>query len=729
MRRNEIPKETRHAVLAISSFILGLALVLASLGLAGRAGHWLYAGMELVVGWGFFLFPLILFLTGFTLLRVSRPAALGVKSLGAGVFFLGGLGFLELVFGRGAGGLAGRLLASPLVALFDYYISLLIFIGLVIIASLIMLETNITLTPTLFGWQIKRRNRQFITGAENAEPAARPPEENPAALQDKKTLGVLGTPSVGDAAGNEALAAFTIRTPSARAGEKFEPPPLELLERDSGKPVAGDIKANANVIKRTLANFGMVVEMDEVSIGPAITRYALKPAEGVKLSRIVALQNDLALALAAHPIRIEAPIPGLALVGIEIPNRARATVGLASLIGSPAFTSSPFPLYVSLGRDIAGIPHFTNLARAPHLLIAGSTGSGKSVVIHTLITSLLYRNPPARVRFIMIDPKRVELTIYNKIPQLLTPVVTDAQKAIYTLKWAIGEMERRYGVLEEKEVRDIQSLHQKTLDVRGAPTSSVSVAETLPYIVIVIDELADIMSTYPRELEAAIVRLAQMSRAVGIHLILSTQRPSVEIITGLIKANIPARVALQVASQVDSRTILDMAGAEKLLGAGDMLYLSGERSKPWRLQSAFISETEVKRVVQWLVQKYDDILPEELPLVDLRQKELAGASGDGDDDELYDEARELVVTSGKASASYLQRRLKVGYARAARLLDFLEERGVIGPGEGAKARQVYPVRGREGSHRPSASNGVYEHRPAGRQGSPVATADESAEPI
>ncbi|MBI4136064.1 MAG: hypothetical protein HY481_00725 [Candidatus Vogelbacteria bacterium] len=722
MKRNEMPKETRHAVLAVSFFILGLILILSSFGFAGRAGQWLYEGMRLVVGWGFFLFPLVLFLVGFALLRASRPQTLEVKSLGAGIFFLGGLGFLELVFGREAGGLVGRLLSLPLIALFDRYISLLIFIGLTVIACLIMFETKITLEPMLFGhalrrasWQIKDRNKQF-TIVENIELAtAGPAAASPPALQDKKTLDALGIPSARDATapGDETLSTFTIRTPSARAGEKFEPPPLTLLERDSGKPVAGDIKANANIIKRTLANFGIIVEMDEVSIGPAITRYALKPAEGVKLSRIVALQNDLALALAAHPIRIEAPIPGLALVGIEIPNRARATVGLASLVGSPAFSRSPFPLFVSIGRDIAGTPHFANLARAPHLLIAGATGSGKSVVIHTLITSLLYRNPPATVRFIMIDPKRVELTLYNKIPQLLTPVITDAKKAIATLKWAIGEMERRYGVLEEEAVRDIQSFHQKTLDVKGdktlgvkdAPTPSVfDASETLPYIVIVIDELADIMSTYPRELEAAIVRLAQMSRAVGIHLILSTQRPSVEIITGLIKANIPARVALQVASQVDSRTILDMAGAEKLLGAGDMLYLSGERSKPWRLQSAFISEVEVKRVAEWLAQKYGDLRPEELPLVDLGQKDPAGAAGDEDNnDELYDEARAIVVATGKASASYLQRRLKIGYARAARLLDFLEERGVIGPGEGAKARQVY------------------ERLPAGRQGLPAET--------
>jgi S-DNA-T family DNA segregation ATPase FtsK/SpoIIIE len=484
---------------------------------------------------------------------------------------------------------------------------------------------------------------------------------------------------------------------SRRGGETFVPPPLELLEKDSGKPSAGDIKASANIIKRTLQNFGIVVEMDEVSIGPSITRYALKPAEGVKLSRIVALQNDLSLALAAHPLRIEAPIPGKSLVGIEIPNRVKSTVGLASLLGTKDFAESPAPLLMGLGRGISGLASFANLAKAPHLLIAGATGSGKSVTIHTLITSLLYRNPPERLRFIMIDPKRVELTLYNKIPHLLTPVVTEAKKAILVLKWATKEMERRYNLLESHAVRDIQSYHKNILGTAMPVAEGQEEPDKMPYIVIIIDELADIMSTYPRELEAAIVRLAQMSRAVGIHLVLSTQRPSVEVITGLIKANIPSRIALQVASQIDSRTILDMAGAEKLLGSGDMLYLSGDMSKPIRLQSAFISEEEVKKVVNYLAKAYEGELADEITLAGSDPNALSSVdlSGDPDsegEDELYEDARQTVIEAGKASASYLQRKLKIGYARAARLLDLLEERGVIGPGDGAKQREVYEAR-------------------------------------
>lgn len=338
----------------------------------------------------------------------------------------------------------------------------------------------------------------------------------------------------------------------------------------------------------------------------------------------------------------------------------------------------------------------------PHLLIAGATGSGKSVTIHAIITSLLYRNSPEQLKFIMIDPKRVELTLYNKIPHLLTPVITDPKKAILALKWAAKEMDRRYDILEGESVRDIDSYHKNVLQpelekIRSGKSTkdadgNPKMPETMPYIIIIIDELADIMQSYPRELESAIVRLAQMSRAVGIHLILSTQRPSVNVITGLIKANVPARIALQVSSQIDSRTILDASGAEKLLGAGDMLYMSGDMSKPQRIQSAFISEAEVKNVVKYLADQYQDEIPQGIDL-DAKSGDrnaiFESSIGDNeDDDELYEEAREIVVSAGKASTSFLQRKLRVGYARAARLIDMLEERGVVSAGSGAKPRDV-----------------------------------------
>jgi len=450
------------------------------------------------------------------------------------------------------------------------------------------------------------------------------------------------------------------------------------------------MKGNMNIIQRTLLTFGVSVEMDEVTVGPTVTRYAMKPAQGVKLSRIVGLQNELALALSAKTIRIEAPIPGKSLVGIEIPNKVKSTVGLATLLSDEKFQNSPKPLTVALGRGLSGKAIFGNLAKMPHILVAGTTGSGKSVTIHSLITSLIYRNGPEDLQFIMVDPKRVELTLYNKIPHLLTPVITEAKKTILSLKWAAREMDRRYDILQAESVQNIESYHANVYE-KGKKNGEE--AERMPYIVIVIDELADIMQTYPRELESAIVRLAQMSRAVGIHLILSTQRPSVNVITGLIKANIPTRIALQVSSQIDSRTILDQGGAEKLLGAGDMLYSCAETPTPERLQSAFISEDEVKKVVEYLRKAYIDEIPNQIELSGNIEKgnslfsDSLNGSEDGDDD-LYEDARMTVIEAGKASTSYLQRKLGVGYARAAKLIDMLEERHVIGAGNGAKPREV-----------------------------------------
>jgi len=689
--------ETRHGIIAIICLALAIFFVLASFGYAGNVGTFAYKILGELFGSGFYAIPLVFILLGISFFQAVQPNFVLARLIAALVSFVSLLSIISIIFRDSrtiTGGLIGKAIAGPLEQLFSTY-RLILLIALVVISLLILFDTHIRLhwfTP----WRYFRRNKddEEVEESENKDIApliaAGSPTEIKTPEESKQINSVVANQTDEDSLFSR-LSNFGKKSV---AGE-FVPPPLNLLEHDSGKPGAGDIKANANIIKRTLANFGIMVEMDEISIGPSITRYALKPAEGVKLSRIVALQNDLSLALAAHPLRIEAPIPGKSLVGIEIPNKTKSIVGLASLIGSRDFAESPYPLFVSLGRGISGICHFANIAKAPHMLIAGATGSGKSVVIHTFISSLLYRNPPDQLRFIMIDPKRVELTLYNKIPHLLTPVVTDPKKAILVLKWAIKEMERRYVLLEQSAVRDIQSYHKNIKVEPSGAQGSTLMSEAMPYIVIIIDELADIMSTYPRELEAAVVRLAQMSRAVGIHLVLSTQRPSVEVITGLIKANISTRIALQVASQIDSRTILDLAGAEKLLGSGDMLYLSGDMSKPIRLQSAFISEDEVKKVVDYIAKNYGDSLNEEISLTNndsnsLINVDLENADGsENDNDDLYEEAREVVIKAGKASASYLQRKLRVGYARAARLLDMLEERGVIGPGEGAKQREVY----------------------------------------
>ncbi|MFA6432864.1 MAG: DNA translocase FtsK 4TM domain-containing protein [Candidatus Paceibacterota bacterium] len=713
-----IKDDTVHTILAIFSFLVAVLSLLASFRLADPVGSYFFDFFTTAFGVGYFLIPVVFVMLGISFLRGDERSFDTAKWIGAIVFLLAGLGLIYILPGH-LGGIVGQWVAMPFVRIMSVWATALLLSALFIVSLIVLFEWRIQWADLAF-WN-KKDEKEAKTDDEGMD------EREEAAVEEAVAAAKADETPVEES--NDKKVKLAETKPAARSNtldfsdeeergfassvvvphfKPFTPPPLSLLERDRGRPETGDIKANANIIKRTLQNFGITVEMDEISIGPSVTRYALKPAEGVKLSRIVALNNDLSLALAAHPIRIEAPIPGKSLVGIEVPNTAKTTVGLATLLGSADYQESEKPLLVSLGKDIAGRAHFSNLAKAPHILVAGATGSGKSVTIHALITSLLYRNAPENLKFIMIDPKRVELTMYNKIPHLLTPVITDPKKAVLALKWAAKEMSRRYDTLEQKASRDIESYHKNILgpameraskrEKKGAEPETLP--ETMPYIVIVIDELADIMQTYPRELESAIVRLAQMSRAVGIHLVISTQRPSVNVITGLIKANIPSRVALQVASQIDSRTILDQAGAEKLLGAGDMLYLGGEMSKPVRLQSAYITESEVKDVVKFLAAEYKDEIMNEISLTIPEAGSSAAfdsMSGIGnmmdsdsldDDDDMYEPARDAVVSAGKASTSYIQRKLGVGYSRAAKLMDMLEERGVIGPANGSKPRDV-----------------------------------------
>lgn len=726
-RINYLKAETKRAILAVFCLALAVFFILAKFNAGGPVGKLIYQLLERFFGAGFLLIPVVLIFWGIALLRSIKIGLATTRIISGFLFLVAILGIISIIFEPETGGLVGSIIAEPLLNYFEYYASLVFLGAMVLIALIIAFDTHQVLGLALWQKLFNRASddKNTLSNKEEekelkirGETEERRTETNQATETNKKDdnskeVDIKKEIANKDKDRDSFLGAFSLFGRKSKTGA-FVPPPLSLLEQDSGKPNAGDIKANANIIKRTLANFGITVEMDEVSIGPTVTRYALKPAEGIKLSRLVALQNDLSLSLAAHPLRIEAPIPGKSLVGIEIPNKVKAIIRLASLLSTKDYLESHHPLFVALGRDISGTPRYSNIAKAPHMLIAGATGSGKSVTIHTIINSLLYRNPPEQLRFIMIDPKRVELTLYNRIPHLLTPVITEPKKTIAALRWLAKEMDRRYDILEAESVRDIQSYHKNILapalvKTAGESTENEDELERMPYIVVIIDELADIMTSYPRELEAAVVRLAQMSRAVGIHLILSTQRPSVEVITGLIKANIPSRIALQVASQIDSRTILDSAGAEKLLGAGDMLYISGEMSKPVRLQSAFISEEELKKVVAHLADQYADNPPSDLSLSAeesiANTQEINGKNifadnfGSSDsDDELYEDARLAVLEAGKASASYLQRKLKVGYARAARLLDQLEERGVIGAGIGAKPREVYGARVNEESN-------------------------------
>ena len=709
--RTKLRTQTKHGILAVVFFVLALFFLMSAFGKAGVAGEFTYEKLSYLLGVGYILLPALLILLGSSFMNSVTPNIGWRSMVGAVMFLLSGLGIIDVVSGSPAvagkhsGGLFGEILSRPFVSLFDVYASIAFMGALLIISILVIFDAKLNPMPIfkkLWNIVIRKKDMQ-ISPEQSTLPITTEEDEAEKEQQETTSEKIKKAFGVGKKEGEEEeeIEFKKLKPRTSHLETNYVPPPLSLLEEDQGKPNTGDIKANANIIKRTLLNFGIEVEMDEITVGPTVTRYALKPAEGMKLSRIIGLQNDLALALAAHPIRIEAPIPGKSLVGIEIPNRTKSLVGLATLLRDDKFQNSSNPLTIALGRGISGKSVFGNLAKMPHALVAGTTGSGKSVTIHSMITSLLYRNGPDDLKFILIDPKRVELTLYNNIPHLLTPVITDAKKTILALKWAAKEMDRRYDILEAESVRDIKSYHENVLGkIKNKNKTNVEGAEVeisadrLPYILIIIDELADIMSSYPRELESAIVRLAQMSRAVGIHLILSTQRPEVNIITGLIKANIPARVALKVSSQVDSRTILDTGGAEKLLGAGDMLYSSGE-SQPERLQSAFISEAEVKKVVKYLADAYKDEISEEIALsagsISADKSIFESTLEDEDmedDDELYEEAHACVVEAGKASTSYLQRKLKLGYARAARLMDKLEERGVIGPGEGAKPREV-----------------------------------------
>jgi S-DNA-T family DNA segregation ATPase FtsK/SpoIIIE len=679
--RFDISQETKNSIWGILSFSLAVLAVLSFAGKAGGAGELFAVAVKSLFGWGFFIVPVAFVILGASFLKSISRQIYHSAVFGTTLFVFSFLA-LFYVFGGGdfdarllQGGYFGVILGFPLLYSLGFWASLLILLVLMVIAFLVALDVPI---HTLF-MRNKDEKEELTDNVVIKRGNEIVDEKSEKQAVSKPVLVAKPVRQVQNEIDNN----FILK--SLKRG-KWTTPPLEFLNEDQEQAITGDINASANIIKRTLSNFGIDVEMGEVSVGPTVTQFTLRPAMGVKLSRISGLNSDLSLALAAHPIRIEAPIPGKSLVGLEVPNKKVALVGLRGMFEDDEFKKSKYFMPLALGRDVSGSPIYAGLEKMPHMLIAGATGTGKSVNINSILLSLLYKHSPDVLKMILVDPKRVELTLYNDIPHLITPVITDKKKVLGALKWTVSEMDRRYDQLSNVGCRDIFSYNAKMLEKKEP---------IMPLIVVVIDELADLMASYGRDIEAAIVRLAQMSRAVGIHLIVSTQRPSVEVITGLIKANITSRVAFQVASQVDSRTILDMAGAEKLLGRGDMLFLSGDTAKPRRLQGALVTEREVKDVVEFLKTQSEAAEKEnedELKIDFNAQTHIGGRGfgGEGDaEDELYSDAKEVVIAAGKASASLLQRRLKVGYARAARLLDILEENGVIGPGEGAKPREVY----------------------------------------
>ncbi|MBI2607215.1 MAG: DNA translocase FtsK [Candidatus Doudnabacteria bacterium] len=688
--RLNLKTETRQTVAMVLFVVLAILIILSLSGSAGAFGHIANQVLKLAFGWMAYGVPIIFLLVAGVLFKNKADEESGTVSthayVGAALLTLTLTGFLHLLvirpdvnlafdlvkLGRG-GGYLGVLTSYPLMNFMGFTASMVVVVAAAIISFFVTF--NVSFRDLLFRNKGLEGSNKVKNGSLKINNAQATGFIRESVGEANRAARAELTPVVNNL---EPLKSKALRPTKNLADKNWKLPPLDLLDDSKTKVDSGDIEMNVSIIQKTLADFGIDVEMGEVNVGPTVTQYTLRPAVGVKLSQIGGLQNDLALALSASSIRMELPIPGKGLVGIEIPNKTTALVRIKEILGQSMFIDHVSKLAFSLGRDVAGHPIVADLSRMPHLLIAGATGTGKSVSVNTIMLSFLYRAVPSEIKFIVIDPKRVELALYNGIPHLLTPVIIDHQKAVNALKWTVGEMDRRYKLLSEVHKRNIGEYNQSSL-IR------------LPYIIVVVDELADLMSVAQNDVEAAIVRLAQMARAVGIHLVVATQRPSVDVITGLIKANITARIAFAVASQVDSRTILDIAGAEKLLGSGDMLYITSDMPKPKRVQGAYVSEKEIKRVTDFLRRQAGSVsYAEEIIEKPRQDSSYSNLEGEFDeDDELIEEAIRLVTAANKASASLLQRRLRVGYARAARLLDILEERGLVGPAEGAKPREVY----------------------------------------
>jgi S-DNA-T family DNA segregation ATPase FtsK/SpoIIIE len=675
--------EVKQSVIAILMIAIGAIMLLAVFGLAGGVGDWADAQMAWALGVSRVVVPVLLMIMGASVvMKESRlVSARGLLSL---FFFVLGLnGLLNLLFAADAsdkaavakaGGAVGLLTSDLLVNSMGFWVALIVATSIFLVAFMVLFNTSV---QTILGAPLR-----FLKGPtegsdegtddgeaeEEAEETDEEPAEDEEEAEEEPAKGKMGKLAAAFMAKNDEEQVMT-----TTAQRKIEVP-LDLLDGKRADGKAGDIERNQEIIARTLEQFGIVVEMSEVRVGPTVAQYSFRPAQGVKLARVVALQNDLALALAAHPIRIEAPIPGKALVGVEVPNQTVARVGLREGMESKEFNARKSSFTVPLGKDISGGTPVLQVEKAPHMLVAGATGSGKSVCLNGIIISLLYQNGPDELKFIMVDPKRVELGVYAGIPHLLVPPIVKADEAVNALKWAVREMERRLDYLSKFGARDIDSYNAKS-------------KERMPRIVIVIDELADLMIQNKREVEAVIVRIAQMARAAGIHLVLATQRPSVDVITGTIKANIPTRLAFAVASQVDSKTILDTAGADKLLGRGDMLMSTPELSKPRRVQGAYVSDSEIEKVVAFL--KKESAPDYNYQITEGGNGSSGGAAFNAEDaDVLLEDAIKIAIDAGRVSTSFLQRRMKIGYSRAARIVDLMQEMGVVGAADGAKPREV-----------------------------------------
>jgi DNA segregation ATPase FtsK/SpoIIIE, S-DNA-T family len=682
----------------------------------GTPGAYIAKGLFSAVGWSGFLAPLLLIYWGIRWFQGKKQVG-SVLSLSGAVILILSLCTLFSILEYGdssrmfaAGGVAGSYAAERMM-IFGPVGSYLILCALVLIA--ILLSTEFLFTPVLVrAWKkivlrlraSKNNLREIRTNIEpiRAEPLGRKKKKKKKKFgEDEKTdFMILAEEKAGEEEDSifpriisaEAPAPVHTRLKPERKLANFKLPSLSLFTQPrmpSESLSREEVLTNSEILERTLAEFDISAKVVEVNHGPVITRYELEPPPGVKIARISGLSDNLALALRATHVRIVAPIPGKAAVGVEIPNRNRCEVLIREIMSSDAYRSRSSLLKIAMGKTISGEPFVADLAKMPHLLIAGATGSGKSVCVNSIIASFLLNASPDEVKFLMIDPKRVELKMYSDIPHMLAPVVTEPKRAAAALRWVVEEMEDRYRFLSKARVRDINEYNKKQEAAlkKNLDQANPTLPSRMPYIVVIIDELADLMMVARGEIEGAVARLAQMARAVGIHLVLATQRPSVNIITGVIKANFPTRIAFQVSSKVDSRTILDCNGAETLLGRGDMLFSFGGASKPVRIQGSLVSTEEIEALTDFIkAQQKVEYLQEDFDA----EEEAGGLNEDGlaGDDEVYREALELVMSTGSASTSLLQRRLKIGYGRAARLLDEMEQQGIVGPPRGSKPREV-----------------------------------------
>ncbi len=671
----KLKKKTVIAVGSLISFILaGLSLVtlVTDAALLSFWREFLFS----IFGWTHILSPVVFVISGLILQKVKWPFAQTNVLLGLILIMMSLVGLTAGISPESAGDL-GNTLWTQLSSFVTALGTVVILLGVLGVGFVVLFNTSLSQVFELLGKMASFVNEKIIKPILNREKRFEPKG------LPIKLSGVDEKPKSTKPIAREDIPVMADQLVQNVAGQTkvWKYPPLSLLSEKVGSPAdRGDIKRSAAVIEKTLESFGIQARVAEVNGGPAVTQYALEISAGTKIAKIANLQHDIALALATPTgtVRIEAPIPGKSLVGIEVPNKSLEVVGLKSILASDDVIKRKSKLAVALGRDTASKPMIVDIDRMPHCLVAGTTGSGKSVLINAFITSLLFRNSPDELKLILIDPKRVEMSNYNGIPHLLTPVITEPEKILSALKWSMAEMDRRYKLFQQVGVRNIAAYNE------------MSGFQALPYIVIFIDELADLMMFAPVEVEDAITRIAQLARATGIHLVVATQRPSVDVITGLIKANIPCRIAFNVSSMVDSRVILDTPGAEKLLGRGDMLFLPPDASKPMRIQGVRVMDEEINALIKYM--KDMGIAPQytaEVTEMPVGRMGKGGGGGNGDaQDDLFEEAVKTVCQYDRASASLLQRRLRVGYARAARILDELESAGIVGPGEGAKPRDV-----------------------------------------